>query len=43
MAYFRGLATGNLEKGNKSIGRLKLVEDSNKYPDLIDATFSGVI
>ena len=43
-AYFRGLPTGTIKnEKNMNAGRLKLVMDSIKRPDLLDATFSGVL
>ena len=43
VAYFRGLPTGTVKNGDTYVGRLKLVMDSIKRPDLIDATLSGVL
>jgi len=43
VAYFRGLPTGQLKNGDTYVGRLKLVKDSIGRPDLVDATFSGVL
>jgi hypothetical protein len=42
-AWFRGLPTGKIKNGKKDIGRLKLVKDSLKRPDLVDASFSGLL